>query len=54
MLAVVGSLSAVKGVKYAGVFIVGIWWGGAAETRPCASTGKKGETRVHGSLEYFL
>lgn len=28
--------------------------GGAAETRPCASTGKKGETRVHGSLEYFL
>lgn len=46
MLAVVGSLSAVKGVKYAGVFIVGIW--GAAESHTCASTGKKEETRVHG------
>lgn len=31
MLAVVGSLSAVKGVKYAGVFIVGIWWGGGLQ-----------------------
>lgn len=47
MLAVVGSLSAVKGVKYAGVFIVGIG-GRAAESHPCASTGKRGETRVHG------
>lgn len=46
----VGILSAVKGVKYVGVFIVVmfIFWGVAVESLPCASTGKKGETRVHG------
>lgn len=59
----VGSLSAVKGVKYAGVLLLG-WFpppppNWAAESRLCASIGKKGgwggrrlECMV--SLEYFI
>lgn len=41
----------VLSMKYAGVFIVGMclfFFHWAAESRLCASTGKKGETRVRG------
>lgn len=53
MLAVVGSLSAVKGIKYAGVFIVGIG-GGLQRVTHVLALAKEGRPECMVSLEYFM
>lgn len=54
MLAVVGSLSAVKGVKYAGVFIVGIGGGLLQRVAHVLALAKEGRLECLVSLEYFM